>query len=286
MYLIKYQIDHLDNICKSIVNRFTGEWKNDCLLVEDDGVNGFTYKLNLTPELSFMYNKFNTDAPVNILRKSDSSSFLIQIDFHLKGQSDIVYLPEPNSQIGKLTSKNFNVLLSNSYLDCELKYHEDQDHHNFSIVANQDYIRRNFLDLMNLKEELHNLLTYRDKLYLGGKVQLNVVEIIHSIITDLNEEKRNYPLLKAKVDQILALYLEYLNDYDFKSLRFKDVDSDLLNHAIQVINEHINEVITVEGLAEELEISSAKLKKLFADNLDISVGRYIRKSKLKKLISG
>ncbi|NMM49973.1 helix-turn-helix transcriptional regulator [Marinigracilibium pacificum] len=247
-----------------------------------DDIDGFTYKFNLTPELSFMYNKFNFKEPLAVLRTSDNNRFLIQIDFHLKGSHEILYLPKVKSNIGELESDSFNVLLSNSYLDCEFKYLEDQDHQNFSIVIDQSYIQRNFIELMNLKDDVIYLLTSRDKLYLGSKVQLNIFEIIHSILIDVSDGNRNYPLLKSKIDQVLALYFDFLNDFDFRNLKFNDLSNDLLNNAIQIINEKYNDVITVEGLAKQLSVSPAKLKRTFSDNLDTSVGKYIRKVKLKK----
>ena len=85
------------------------------------------------------------------------------------------------------------------------------------------------------------------------------------------------------VEELINITHDMARDYcsKMRSEKQKVIISKHIVMAIEYIREHIQENLTIETIAESLDLNSSYLSKLFKQEMNVSISQYIREEKIK-----
>lgn len=85
------------------------------------------------------------------------------------------------------------------------------------------------------------------------------------------------------VEELISIQRNCVRDYckRMRDIKKKNVISKHIVIAIEYIREHIQENLTIDTIAEALELNPSYLSKLFKQEMQISISQYIRDEKIK-----
>lgn len=85
------------------------------------------------------------------------------------------------------------------------------------------------------------------------------------------------------VEELISIQRNCVRDYckRMKDIKKKNVISKHIVIAIEYIREHIQENLTIDTIAEALELNPSYLSKLFKQEMQVSISQYIRDEKIK-----
>lgn len=85
------------------------------------------------------------------------------------------------------------------------------------------------------------------------------------------------------VDELISIQRNAVRDYckRMRDIKKKNVISKHIVIAIEYIREHIQENLTIDTIADALELNPSYLSKLFKQEMQISISQYIREEKIK-----
>lgn len=85
------------------------------------------------------------------------------------------------------------------------------------------------------------------------------------------------------VDELISIQRNCVRDYckRMRDIKKKNVISKHIVIAIEYIREHIQENLTIDTIAETLNLNPSYLSKLFKQEMQISISQYIREEKIK-----
>ena len=76
-------------------------------------------------------------------------------------------------------------------------------------------------------------------------------------------------------DELISTYTQLM-----QSVKKHDIGSHLINKCVDYIKKNLNKKLTLEEIAEEMQLSPSYLSKLFQKEMGISISAYIKKQKI------
>ncbi len=124
----------------------------------------------------------------------------------------------------------------------------------------------------------------RDVLVIPYKSHIGLKEETINVFKELSRTKNDFNIWSTSIyhsNLITSLFLNFINHCDAE-IRFKDEIDNALNTAVEYINEHYTEKISIEELARKSFLSTNRFINKFENVIGMSPKQYISILRLKK----
>ena len=152
-----------------------------------------------------------------------------------------------------------------------------ETYHQMLITGSQNDYHRcvfHFLEIPNLKDLIDKSATHTLLIEMNQELQFLFQRMI-TLTEKLHSDKTNSVIMHA----VLSLLLNEIATKNYTNIE-TSVPNTLSEKCTAYIAEHINEPISVEDIAKELNVSASHLAHSFKKQMNISIHQYILKKKL------
>lgn len=144
-----------------------------------------------------------------------------------------------------------------------------------------DYIESLSSSFTNLLLPFNKANFFGIHLHLSRELQMIIINLLQMLLMQINSQEYGADLLANVYITELLIHIARIKLYQHQTYSEKDFDNnDIVFNTLNYISEHINEIITIDDIANVLFISKSHLSKVFTGYMGISIHQYIVKKKL------
>lgn len=157
----------------------------------------------------------------------------------------------------------------------------DATYERYVLWLHPDYLKQFSTETTNLLLPFNNINYFGSYLSLPNDMIVLVNNLLDNILIQSVSNEYGADMLARSYIHELLIKIARIKMYHQPTYSSKDFNNnDLLANALNYINEHIYEAITVQEIADATFVSKSFLSKIFTDSMKISIHKYITRKKL------
>ncbi|TPN82280.1 helix-turn-helix domain-containing protein [Aquimarina algicola] len=279
---VAYRIGHTPFIAQTIANTFGIKIKNSSYDIKNALVDGNVEFYQFNEGLSIQISKFKPEAPIKVTRIGTNNQELIILDFHIVGNASL------NITNNNIESENINGLQHGAYFaSSEIEsfavfpagFYNEQLH----IVMDKKWLKSFFSS--DIEEILHKVIASESFFmyeHLTSKITALLITIFGS---DVNADFRQ-SYLHGKTIELLSLFFNRIKNREenlnYTTSNYTDVSN--LFELMQFVDDHLDNDLSVQRLADKIGYSESKLQKLCKAVYGKSVLKEITQRRMNKAL--
>ena len=194
---------------------------------------------------------------------------------------------EENSDIHNIDTYQNVIVASSGHNGHVLHFKANETSHVFSLeIIRKEFIKRNNYDFKDIELRLQELFKdagAKELFFYQGNYSIQAADIVDAITNKEHTGFLRSIFLEGKAYEMLAKQISQYNDDQqdgSKTVLLRRNDVEKVKKAIEIINQDLNQNLSVDHLAKEVGTNVNKLQEGFKYMFDLTVNKYIQQVKL------
>lgn len=257
---IAYTIGHTPQIAKEIAQTLSLPITDSGYTIDNDVLKGTVEFYQLDEKLSIQISKFEPFTPIKVCRKGTTDDELLILDFHISGIAslNIINGIDQKNTINGLTHGAY---FASSDIESFATFPEGFVNEQFHIVMHKSWLQHFFSS--DIHEVLENI-SISAPFFIYERTNSEITTLLINIFKSDHNASFRKRYLHGKTLELLAVFFKKLKNRQenlkYKVSNYKDIAT--LFDFMQYVDEHLNEDLSVQRLAQKIGFSESKLQQL------------------------